>query len=504
MDFVVSPIAVALNNHSGGNSALSPGQVVDAVVTRVIDAQHVQLALGSSLVEAKTQVPLLPGMRVQLVVRATPEGMKLVLLRPPELSGASAPRAGLATAAGEAPPAGTPGSAPAAAAPTVSGAPSADPALALAAAMRSAAAMQDGLAPLFADAAVAAKLAGIPLPVREAVLRLLSFRHPVDKPVEADQLRRAVMRSGLFLESNLGSTAAASAKGYAASLAVSDDLKAVLVGLRAALKQWPASEEPASTPLDRLVAQVSTPASAATLRPGSAPAEALYKALLQAASGARAAPDATPQPGTDPRSSESRPQAALPQRPPPPYFGALPAAQPAAHSSITGEASPGIIARTLLAETEAALARHTLLQVASLPERPGLPLPQAEGATLRWMFEIPFGTPQGVAIAQFEIFDERAGTDAEPAAPVWRVRFTIDIETLGAVHAQVAVMGERTAVTLWAEREASAARLRAEAPLLIEGLREAALDPSDVIVREGSPRPSTPPAPAGRFLDRAS
>jgi hypothetical protein len=73
---------------------------------------------------------------------------------------------------------------------------------------------------------------------------------------------------------------------------------------------------------------------------------------------------------------------------------------------------------------------------------------------------------------------------------------------MGPVHAQVALIGARATVTLWAERPDSAMRLRQSAPMLSDALREAELEPGDVFVRDGAqPRQA---APAGRFLDRAS
>jgi Flagellar hook-length control protein FliK len=70
------------------------------------------------------------------------------------------------------------------------------------------------------------------------------------------------------------------------------------------------------------------------------------------------------------------------------------------------------------------------------------------------------------------------------------------------VHALIALAGARAAVTLWAEREASAAHLRANGAQLQDALRAAALEPRDIQVRVGTP--AAPPPAAGRFLDRAS
>ena len=56
--------------------------------------------------------------------------------------------------------------------------------------------------------------------------------------------------------------------------------------------------------------------------------------------------------------------------PPPPFRGALPSAQPVAAPSIAPDAPLATTVRHLLDDTDAAIARQTLLQVASLPDRP--------------------------------------------------------------------------------------------------------------------------------------
>ena len=119
------------------------------------------------------------------------------------------------------------------------------------------------------------------------------------------------------------------------------------------------------------------------------------------------------------------------------------------------------------------------------------------------LFEIPLATPQGTAVAQFEIARDARSTAPDEAKVVWRARFTLDMEPMGPVHALIALSGMRTAVTLWAERDASAARLRADAPALAEALALAELEPGDVQVRTGEP-PRPRQAGAGKFLDRAS
>jgi hypothetical protein len=188
--------------------------------------------------------------------------------------------------------------------------------------------------------------------------------------------------------------------------------------------------------------------------------------------------------------------------PPPPFRGALPSAQPVVSPSIAPSAPLPTIAHHLLSDTDAAIARQTLLQVASLPDHLDIASARLDPVAPRWNFEIPFATLQGTAIAQFEVSRDGSGSEVEAAKRVWRARFSLDIEPAGPVHALVSLSGERTSVRIWAERPMTAAQLRAGASRLSQALSEAALQPGDIVIRDGAP-PQPAPAPAGHFLNRA-
>jgi hypothetical protein len=189
--------------------------------------------------------------------------------------------------------------------------------------------------------------------------------------------------------------------------------------------------------------------------------------------------------------------------PPPPINGALPAAQPVMAAKLVSNSSSETAMHHLLADTDGAIARQTLLQVASLPDRADTATARVDQAGPRWHFEIPFATPQGTAMAQFEISrDGSGGNETEAAKRVWRARFSLDIEPAGPVHALVSLNGERTSVRIWAERPATTAQLRAGAAQLSQALSKAELQPGDIVIRDGAP-PQSAPARAGHFLDRA-
>jgi hypothetical protein len=194
---------------------------------------------------------------------------------------------------------------------------------------------------------------------------------------------------------------------------------------------------------------------------------------------------------------------APPSQTPPPYAGAPTHAQAAAQPGLPPGAGPHAVAHRLLTETGAALARTELLQIASLPEPPAAGRPVDEHAQ-RWVFDMPFMTPQGPAAAQFEISRDGGGSGGEGERALgrtWRARFSLDVEPMGPVHAQVALTGDRARVSLWAERPAAMARLRTGEDRLGSALREAALEP-EIAFHTGQPR--APAAAPGQFLDQAT
>ncbi len=189
--------------------------------------------------------------------------------------------------------------------------------------------------------------------------------------------------------------------------------------------------------------------------------------------------------------------------PPPPMNGALPSAQPVMPATLVSNSPLDGAMHRLLSDTDGALARQTLLQVASLPDQVDPATGRINSVQPRWNFEIPFVTQQGTAMAQFEISrDGGTGTQAEAVKQAWSARFTLDVEPAGPVHALVSLSGDRTSVRMWAERPATADQLRAGVSQLSQALVRAELQPGDIVVRDGAPLQLVA-AKAGHFLDRA-
>ncbi|WP_375789509.1 flagellar hook-length control protein FliK [Bradyrhizobium sp. Pha-3] len=526
MALAVNPVLPVLASNEAGSVApdltLEAGSVVTAQVLKVLSADLVRIAIASLSIDVQTEVPLQQGQNLQLAVSQTSDGIRLQLVGPGADTGDAvqlSPAAANVTAAPQ----------PVATAPKAVLTPLER--ITITATAQHAAAVQGSQAPLFANlAAVAA--ANLPPKLQAAIAQVLAQQTGLNENLSGDAVKAGFQKSGLLLEATLAS-------GVAPTSGSVPDLKAALIVLRQALTSLGAGDaaKPASTPLQQPA--LTSTGTAPSIVPPAMPelevqeillpqarvpvAEDLTRGATHLAGALADALDAGPSSGGalnliqealhelgNPARQGAAPREMLPgdvpargSTPPPPFHGALPAAQAVAEPSIASGTPLSTAAHRLLENTDAALARQTLLQIASLPDRGDGTRPQLDAMVPRWNFEIPFLTQQGTAMAQFEISRDGGGNEVEAAKRVWRARFTLDVEPAGPVHALVSLNGERTSVRMWAERPSTAAQLRAGASELSQALTRAELTPGDIEIRDGSP-PQPAPARAGHFLDRAS
>jgi hypothetical protein len=506
---------------------LQPGTVVNAQVQSVLAENLVRIAIAGLSIDVLSEIALTPGQNLQLAVAPTQDGV----VRLQVVGQGNAAAAGDAIDPAPSAPAG----------PVANAAAPNDPLaplerIAVSVATEAAATTQQSLAPLFANLSATAASNSLPPVLQQAVVEVLARQTSLDENLGGGDIQNAFQKSGLFLEASLASGSLPATGGV-------PDLKAALIVLRQALAS--VVESPNAAAPATAAASISA-AKPATVSPPLAPAQAGEAAghdpLMPQA---RLAETITGDPaklllahallGAGPRTvtpgaalnllqealqeiPRSAPSAAVivdsPDRhsgqgnvsttppPPPPFRGALPSAQPVASASITPGAPLSTTVHHLASDTDAALARQTLLQVASLPDRVDPSGNRIDPSVPRWHFEIPFATPQGTAMAQFEISRDGGGHEVEPAKRSWQARFSLNIEPAGPVHALISLSGERTSVRMWAERPQTAAELRAGASELSRALSEAELVPGDIVIRDGAP-PLAAPAKAGHFLDRA-
>lgn len=489
--------------------ALQPGMVVTAQVLKLLDANLVRIAIANLTLDVATTTALQPGTTLQLAVAQTKTGLSLTPVLPDP--SAAATQDEVATLRGGAVILDDIPLAPSARSSVAVPVLTPLEARAVAVAAQTAATQQSGLSPLFANLTSVLASGSLPQPVLLAAAQLLALRQPLDQAFTGADIKAALTSSGLLSDS-LRVASAATPKSAPASHGL-PDLKAALIVLRHTLSTWLGPTAEAIAQPAKPLATPENPLRAAMAALPSAPAQAALGDNIRADQlhlarlllGAAPAEIATQLVGGD-DDGRSAPAPASPSLPsqraplPPPFRDALPAAQAVATASLAFESEPKTIAQQLIADTEGALARQTLLQIASLPDQ--LSASRGEATQPRWNFEIPFVTPQGTAMAQFEIARD-GGHDAEVAKRVWRARFSIDIEPAGPVHALISFSGDTTSVKMWAERPATAATLRAGVPQLGQSLGRAALKTGDIVIADGAPTRAHGPR-AGHFLNRAS
>ncbi|WP_426615447.1 flagellar hook-length control protein FliK [Bradyrhizobium sp. McL0616] len=521
--------------------ALQAGSVVDAKVVSVLADNLVRIAIANLSMDVMSEVALSPGQNLQLAVSQNDGTVRLAIV-----NGAGEATADQVTL--------TPTAASLVDSPAL--APSATAArnpltpteqVAVTAASAEAVTKQGSQAFLFSNLAAVVTGSDLPAGLKQAVLDVLAQQTPLNTQLDGADIESAFQKSGLFLEASL-------AAGATASSGAIPDLKAALLVLRQTLAAT-------SGTLDTGLPQALSQGTALPMSTAATPqtAASALQVAAEAAQAALLSPDADiAQPTQLPRGAAiaaavlaelagEAPQAAMPRTmsaglaasllqevtqnlsrmtgnvpgsnkavpdghvfdaparttTPPPVRGALPSPQSVASPSLAPDTPLATTVHRLLDDTDAAIARQTLLQVASLPDRVDASGHRVDPSVPQWNFEIPFATPQGTAMAQFEISRDGGNESADPAKRAWRARFSLNVEPTGPVHALITLNGDKTFVRMWAERPATAQQLRAGVSELSQAMTKADLKPGDIVVRDGTP-PQPAPARAGHFLDRAT
>ncbi len=398
----------------------------------------------------------------------------------------------------------------------------------VAAIVRNAAATQGSLGALYADLEAAAAAPALPADVRDAAKVLLAMRldSGSGEAIGADDVKAALMRSGL------GGAAPETASSVTTTSAA--DIGGALIDLRQTLQAWLDREpdtkaEPASTPPNAAApsaaqppTRLNAPISSRALPTLAQPLEPQLPILLSLPTAVASRPQAvhallqtyadakTALPPEDPATPQPSPRTNVPM---PPFRGAPDVPQAPMTASFPASAPVREQAIHLLAQTDAALARQTLLRIVSLPGDQLSSTAHGNDNFARALFEIPIATPLGTAIAPMTIARDGSKTGAPETLTSWIASFSIDLPSIGPVHVRVALIGERASVTLSAERPRSADLLATGLPLLDAGLRGAQIEPGELRCRvgpaaggagnpAGAARPQT--APPGLFLNQAS
>lgn len=320
-----------------------------------------------------------------------------------------------------------------------------------------------------------------------------------------DGIRTAIHNSGTFLEPRLalGTPAPPDGSGF------DTDFKANLLRLLQQLRDWPGSRpaEPGLTPRQTPATPTVTPSApgpaptSATGHPGSgepaaAPGSTLPPATLQRAIEAVSTPRlpgiAAPGTGTYSTGAASAATSA-PTSPSPPLAPPLPGAVPTAQAPVQATLDLlnrlGHLRLDLLQQTEAALARVHLNQLASQPR-------ESDHRLVEWLFDLPLRRGDAIDLWSARIrrdTDQRNEQREQPAA-LWQVQLAFDLPGLGPMQAQISLRGECVSTRFWAAEADTLPLLRQQLPALRLGLIAAGLQVGDIDCRHGTlSEPASPP-----------
>ena len=329
--------------------------------------------------------------------------------------------------------------------------------------VRDAVATQGSLTTLYAnlEAVVTAPAPSLPAPVLDAAKALLAMRFDIASGAGTDDIKAALVRSGF--------TAAPPASTGATQEAETADLGTALVGLRDALKNWLDQETTArnagaaecgagcGTADDDADAALSRHAELAAAARGrtvvrGGPVARTDRGATSVANrrrqcGRQALPGATT-PQSEPASNAPPAAPRAPAAPMPPYRGAPNVPQPPSAPSLSAAAPPREQAAQLLAQTDAAIARQTLLRIASLPGvQTGSPTTQQRQRTAPDVRNSGGDARSAPAIAPMTIErDARRPRPARNRAVMARELFHRSRLTIGPVHVRIMLVGERASV----------------------------------------------------------
>jgi hypothetical protein len=167
--------------------------------------------------------------------------------------------------------------------------------------------------------------------------------------------------------------------------------------------------------------------------------------------------------------------------------GLAPSAQIPARVSLDLLNRSGLLRTDLLQQTEAALARLQMTQLAAVPR-------DAERGLLEWLFELPIRRGNELDLWSMRLSRDPRGEARQSVAPTpaWSVQLAFDLPGLGPMQAQVQITGQLVSTQFWVEHAASLPLLRAHLHELRQALLHIGLEVGELECRPGSMQAGTP------------
>jgi len=187
-----------------------------------------------------------------------------------------------------------------------------------------------------------------------------------------------------------------------------------------------------------------------------------------------------------PSSSTTHVPASL--NPPPPFPGVIPTPQASVQATLDLLNRLGNLRLDLLQQTEAALARVQLSQLASLPR-------EGERGLVEWLFDIPVRRADDIDFWSARMLREKDDQSSEADDDAgWSVQLAFDLPGLGPMQAQIQLQGERVSTHFWASNTDTLPLLRENLHELRSSFNEVGLEVGDIDCQAGQiPRPGKPP-----------
>ncbi len=165
--------------------------------------------------------------------------------------------------------------------------------------------------------------------------------------------------------------------------------------------------------------------------------------------------------------------------------------QPAVPASLSADSQTSDVLRTLHDQSDSSLARLTLTQAASLPDLHEPTAPQRSDQPQQFTVEIPIRYQGETTIAQMQVNRDapegRASTSGKHEPRQWTVRFSMNCEPIGPVHAAIRLLNEKVSIRLWAERPQTAQTFNTMAPILEQAMAATPVKCDGIVIAEGRP-----------------
>ncbi len=357
----------------------------------------------------------------------------------------------------------------------------------------------------------------VPTPVQAVLDRLEAATAGPARLRDAQEVRRALVESGYFLESRLASGV------LVPKTEPANDLKLLLLILQQRLTEAMADSPPTaregfapgrrSVPPGAAAAQAETagpvtagrqpgdfpdprrqatgPAPLVAARAAGADPAALQAAVQPGAARALRA-DTTPPTGTGDRDARRQPLATvdgLRQDTPPPLPDTLPAVRRVANDPAPIYSKDDLLL-LLFRQSLAALARMHVAQLSSLAD-------DADNRPL-WLFDLPVTTAEGTQLFALRISreEQRRGRKTAGEGKTWSVIVSFDLPATGPTQACIRLDGRLVDITFRTADPHSRALFESHLQLLADGLSAAGLEAGRLLCVTGKEQGSPPYAPS--------